>query len=40
MYFCVMNIPKIGFLGGGQLGRMLLQECINYQVNISFLDLF
>lgn len=33
-----MNIPKIGFLGGGQLGRMLLQECINYQVNISFLD--
>jgi 5-(carboxyamino)imidazole ribonucleotide synthase len=28
----------IGVLGGGQLGRMLLQSAINYNLNISMLD--
>jgi 5-(carboxyamino)imidazole ribonucleotide synthase len=29
---------KIGILGGGQLGRMLLQNAINLNLNISILD--
>lgn len=29
---------KIGVLGGGQLGRMLIQNAINYNLNISVLD--
>ncbi len=29
---------KLGILGGGQLGRMLIQEAINYNVNIHILD--
>lgn len=29
---------KIGILGGGQLGRMLIQNAINYNLNISVLD--
>ncbi len=29
---------NIGLLGGGQLGRMLLQEAINWDLNISVLD--
>lgn len=29
---------KLGILGGGQLGRMLLQEAINLDVSLSFLD--
>jgi len=29
---------KIGVLGGGQLGRMLLQEAINFDVRLSILD--
>ena len=29
---------KIGVLGGGQLGRMLIQTAINYNLNISILD--
>lgn len=33
-----MKIPKIGFLGGGQLGRMLLQEALNYPIEIGILD--
>src|SRR5690606_30411153 len=30
---------KLGILGGGQLGRMLIQDAINYNVDISILDL-
>jgi 5-(carboxyamino)imidazole ribonucleotide synthase len=29
---------KIGLLGGGQLGRMLLQEAMNWNLDISILD--
>ncbi|MGY6562990.1 MAG: 5-(carboxyamino)imidazole ribonucleotide synthase [Luteibaculaceae bacterium] len=29
---------KIGIVGGGQLGRMLIQEGINYNLNFSVLD--
>lgn len=29
---------KIGILGGGQLGRMLIQNAINYNLNIAVLD--
>jgi 5-(carboxyamino)imidazole ribonucleotide synthase len=29
---------KIGVLGGGQLGRMLIQEAINLNINISVID--
>lgn len=29
---------KLGVLGGGQLGRMLIQEAINYNLNILVLD--
>lgn len=29
---------RLGILGGGQLGRMLIQEAINYNVNICILD--
>jgi len=29
---------KLGVLGGGQLGRMLIQEAINYNVVVSILD--
>ncbi len=29
---------RLGILGGGQLGRMLIQEAINYNINISVLD--
>ncbi len=28
----------IGILGGGQLGRMLIQNAVNYNLNISILD--
>jgi len=31
-------IPTLGILGGGQLGRMLLQEAINWDLHISVLD--
>jgi 5-(carboxyamino)imidazole ribonucleotide synthase len=31
-------IPSLGILGGGQLGRMLLQEAINWDVHVSVLD--
>jgi 5-(carboxyamino)imidazole ribonucleotide synthase len=30
--------PRLGVLGGGQLGRMLLQDAINLDINISVLD--
>lgn len=29
---------KLGILGGGQLGRMFIQEAINYNISISILD--
>ena len=29
---------RLGILGGGQLGRMLIQDAINYNVNIHVLD--
>ena len=31
-------MKKIGILGGGQLGRMLLQEAINYPVEVSIME--
>ncbi len=36
-----MNIDlnkKIGILGGGQLGRMIIQEAINYNISLHILD--
>ena len=32
------SLPKIGLLGGGQLGRMLLQAAIDLDFEISCLD--
>ncbi|TND02596.1 MAG: 5-(carboxyamino)imidazole ribonucleotide synthase [Bacteroidetes bacterium] len=32
------NGLRLGILGGGQLGRMLIQDAINYNVHISILD--
>lgn len=29
---------KLGILGGGQLGRMFIQEAINYNINVHVLD--
>ena len=29
---------KVGILGGGQLGRMFIQEALNFDVNIYILD--
>ena len=29
---------KVGILGGGQLGRMLLQEAANYPVTVSVME--
>lgn len=29
---------RLGILGGGQLGRMLIQETINYNIHVSVLD--
>ncbi|MGB0404519.1 MAG: 5-(carboxyamino)imidazole ribonucleotide synthase [Salibacteraceae bacterium] len=29
---------KLGILGGGQLGRMLIQEAVNYNINVCVLD--
>ncbi|MEM0939303.1 MAG: 5-(carboxyamino)imidazole ribonucleotide synthase [Bacteroidota bacterium] len=33
-----INKLKIGVLGGGQLGRMMIQSAINYNLDISVLD--
>jgi 5-(carboxyamino)imidazole ribonucleotide synthase len=38
-----MNKPfyqdlKLGILGGGQLGRMLIQSCVDFNINTSILD--
>jgi 5-(carboxyamino)imidazole ribonucleotide synthase len=35
-YFCAMQ--KVGILGGGQLGRMLLQAAANYHVEVHILE--
>ena len=32
------SVPKIGILGGGQLGRMLLQAAANYPVETAVLE--
>ncbi len=43
-YLCTMEKTwsgetfKVGILGGGQLGRMVIQEAINYNVHIHCLD--
>ncbi len=34
-----MPVKKIGILGGGQLGRMMLQEAANYPIDTYVLDL-
>lgn len=40
MYLCTMNKTdkRIGILGGGQLGRMFLQESYNYNADVHVLD--
>lgn len=43
LYLCAMPTKditnlKIGVLGGGQLGRMMIQSAINYNLDISVLD--
>ncbi len=39
-YLCAMSVlnRRIGILGGGQLGRMFLQESYNYNARVSVLD--
>ncbi|MDD2982221.1 MAG: 5-(carboxyamino)imidazole ribonucleotide synthase [Crocinitomicaceae bacterium] len=43
-YLCVMqktwygNNFRLGVLGGGQLGRMMIQEAINYNIHVHCLD--
>jgi len=32
------NLYKLGMLGGGQLGRMFIQEALNYDVHVHCLD--
>ena len=38
LYFAAMSIKKIGILGGGQLGRMLLQAAANYPVETFVME--
>ena len=38
LYFASMSIKKIGILGGGQLGRMLLQAGANYPVETFVME--
>lgn len=38
MKACYDNNFKIGILGGGQLGRMILQEAANIDVNVCIMD--
>ena len=33
-----MSKPTLGILGGGQLGRMLIQSCVNFNVTTSVID--
>ena len=32
------NSHRLGILGGGQLGRMFIQEAINYNVHVHIMD--
>jgi len=34
----IIKMKKVGILGGGQLGRMLLQEAANYPVEVSVME--
>lgn len=38
IYFAAMSTKKIGILGGGQLGRMLLQAAANYPVDTFVME--
>ena len=38
IYFAAMSTKKIGILGGGQLGRMLLQAAANYPVETFVME--
>lgn len=38
IYFALMSTKKIGILGGGQLGRMLLQAAANYPVDTFVME--
>lgn len=38
MPFFYQNHFRLGVLGGGQLGRMFIQECINLNVSVAVLD--
>ena len=38
IYFAPMSTKKIGILGGGQLGRMLLQAAANYPVDTFIME--
>ena len=44
MYLCAMKKQwqgrnfRLGMLGGGQLGRMFIQEALNYDVHVHCLD--
>ena len=29
---------KLGILGGGQLGRMLIRSCVNFNISTSVID--
>ena len=33
-----MDLPKIGILGGGQLGRMIIQEALDFNLEVAVLD--
>ena len=42
-YLCIMekfytSDFKLGILGGGQLGRMFIQEAISYNVDVHIMD--
>ena len=34
----IVKMKKVGILGGGQLGRMLLQEAANYPVEVTVME--
>lgn len=38
IYFAAMSTKKVGILGGGQLGRMLLQAAANYPVDTFVME--
>jgi len=37
-YMTQQSQPRIGILGGGQLGRMIIQEALSYNIDIHILD--